>query len=74
MQHQCNSGLLASLYALADEGAVIDMEEKFCSVTLDIIGNAVFNYDFRSASTESPVVKVRLSGGETGLGEGSIDG
>ena len=33
------------------------MEEKFCSVTLDIIGSAVFNYDFDSASEESPVVK-----------------
>ena len=35
----------------------VDMEEKFCSVTLDIIGNAVFNYDFQSATAESPVVK-----------------
>jgi len=26
--------------------AVIDMEERFCSVSLDIIGLAVFNYDF----------------------------
>mmetsp|Transcript_15462 Transcript_15462/g.36082 ORF Transcript_15462/g.36082 Transcript_15462/m.36082 type:complete len:408 (+) Transcript_15462:270-1493(+) len=33
------------------------MEEKFCSVALDIIGNAVFNYDFQSAANESPVVK-----------------
>jgi len=36
----------------------VDMEEKFCSVTLDIIGNAVFNFDFKSATSESPVVKV----------------
>lgn len=43
----------------AGKGAAgwVDMEEKFCSVTLDIIGNAVFNYDFNSATTESPVVK-----------------
>eukprot|EP00566_Odontella_aurita_P036580 CAMPEP_0113571954 /NCGR_PEP_ID=MMETSP0015_2-20120614/25837_1 /TAXON_ID=2838 /ORGANISM="Odontella" /LENGTH=428 /DNA_ID=CAMNT_0000474955 /DNA_START=246 /DNA_END=1528 /DNA_ORIENTATION=- /assembly_acc=CAM_ASM_000160 len=26
----------------------VDMEERFCSVTLDIIGRAVFNYDFGS--------------------------
>jgi len=32
----------------AGKGAVgwLDMEEKFCSVTLDIIGNAVFNFEF----------------------------
>lgn len=37
--------------------AVVDMEERFCSVTLDIIGKAVFNYDFGSVTKESPVVK-----------------
>lgn len=35
----------------------IDMEEKFSSVTLDIIGQAVFNYEFHSVTDESPVVK-----------------
>eukprot|EP00536_Pseudo-nitzschia_multiseries_P000584 jgi/Psemu1/249715/estExt_Genewise1Plus.C_70120 len=39
------------------EGNVVDMEERFCSVTLDIIGKAVFNYDFGSVTKESPVVK-----------------
>jgi cytochrome P450 len=38
-------------------GQVVDMEERFCSVTLDIIGKAVFNYDFGSVTKESPVVK-----------------
>mmetsp|Transcript_61332 Transcript_61332/g.168352 ORF Transcript_61332/g.168352 Transcript_61332/m.168352 type:complete len:412 (+) Transcript_61332:170-1405(+) len=33
------------------------MEEKFSSVTLDIIGQAVFNYEFHSVTDESPVVK-----------------
>ena len=42
---------------LAAEHGVVDMEEKFCSVSLDIIGRAVFNYDFESARAESPVVK-----------------
>jgi cytochrome P450 len=37
--------------------SVVDMEERFCSVTLDIIGKAVFNYDFGSVTKESPVVK-----------------
>mmetsp|Transcript_5484 Transcript_5484/g.7947 ORF Transcript_5484/g.7947 Transcript_5484/m.7947 type:complete len:758 (+) Transcript_5484:371-2644(+) len=35
----------------------VDMEERFCSVTLDIIGKAVFNYDFGSVTSESPIVK-----------------
>jgi cytochrome P450 family 97 subfamily B polypeptide 3 len=39
------------------EGTVVDMEERFCSVTLDIIGKAVFNYDFGSVTNESPIVK-----------------
>ena len=38
-------------------GSVVDMEERFCSVTLDIIGKAVFNYDFGSVTKESPIVK-----------------
>ena len=37
--------------------SAIDMEERFCSVTLDIIGKAVFNYDFGSVTKESPIVK-----------------
>ena len=36
---------------------VVDMEERFCSVTLDMIGKAVFNYDFGSVTQESPIVK-----------------
>merc|ERR1719379_3055112 len=36
---------------------VVDMEERFCSVSLDIIGRAVFNYDFASTTAESPVVQ-----------------
>lgn len=37
--------------------AVMDLEERFCSVTLDIIGKAVFDYDFGSVTKESPIVK-----------------
>ncbi|EEH52833.1 uncharacterized protein MICPUCDRAFT_22138 [Micromonas pusilla CCMP1545] len=37
--------------------ARIDMEERFCSVSLDIIGLAVFNYDFGSTTRESPIIK-----------------
>ena len=38
-------------------GKIVDMEERVCSVTVDIIGKAVFNYDFGSVTKESPVVK-----------------
>jgi len=38
-------------------GESVDMEERFSSVTLDIIGRAVFNYDFGSVTKESPVIK-----------------
>ena len=45
------------LVAKSKAGKVVDMEERFCSVTLDIIGKAVFNYDFGSVTKESPIVK-----------------
>ena len=35
-----------------------DMEAEFLSLGTDIIGLGVFNYDFRSLTTESPVIKV----------------
>ncbi|CAM9533011.1 unnamed protein product [Phaeothamnion confervicola] len=54
---ECNDGLLTQVGIAADMGAVIDMEEKFCSVSLDIIGKAVFNFHFGSVTVESPVIK-----------------
>ncbi|KAG5178640.1 cytochrome P450 [Tribonema minus] len=54
---ECNEALLDEVGRAADEGRVLDMEEKFCSVSLDIIGRAVFNYDFGSTTNESPVIK-----------------
>ena len=36
----------------------VDMEAQFLSLGMDIIGLGVFNYDFRSLTTESPVIKV----------------
>ena len=33
------------------------METEFCSVSLDIIGKAVFNYEFGSVTAESPVIQ-----------------
>ena len=48
--------------APARAAGAVDMEERFCSSALDIIGRAVFDYDFESAQTESPLVSVRRAG------------
>ena len=56
----CSTQLVKNLDAeIAKNGgvAVVDMEERFCSVSLDIIGLAVFNYDFGSTTRESPIIK-----------------
>jgi len=49
--------LVDDMESKADSKQVLDMEERFCSVTLDIIGKSVFNYDFGSVTKESPIVK-----------------
>lgn len=57
----CNLPLLEALEEASNEEGELDMEEKFCSVALDIIGKSVFNYDFGSVTEESPVVKAVYS-------------
>lgn len=61
----CNTPLIASLDKLIGEGSngvgKVEMEEKFCSVALDIIGKSVFNYEFGSVTNESPVIKAVYS-------------
>jgi cytochrome P450 len=54
---ECNAPLVEKLDRAAEKGTALDMETEFCSVALDIIGRAVFNYDFNSVTNESPVVK-----------------
>jgi len=41
----------------AVQAAGVDMEEEFLNLGLDIIGLGVFNYDFGSITTESPVIQ-----------------
>lgn len=41
----------------APSANLVDMEERFCSASLDIIGRAVFDYDFGSSRSESPLVR-----------------
>ena len=52
----CSGELVRNLDAAAAAGETVDMEERFCSVSLDIIGLAVFNYDFGSVTKESPII------------------
>ena len=47
--------------ALHVQAARVDMEQEFLNVGLDIIGLGVFNYDFASITTQSPVIKVHLA-------------
>ena len=53
----CNKSLVDKLDDAAEKGTTLNMETEFCSVSLDIIGRAVFNYNFGSVNQESPVVK-----------------
>lgn len=39
-------------------GKPVEMENFFSRLTLDIIGKAVFDYDFDSLTTDDPVIKV----------------
>jgi hypothetical protein len=57
----CNRPLIESLDRAVKNGGKVEMEEKFCSVTLDIIGKSVFNFEFGSVNDESPVVKAVYS-------------
>ena len=57
---QGNANLIPLLLKASKEGTVLDVEEKFGSLALDIIGKAVFNYDFGSVNEESPVVKAAI--------------
>eukprot|EP01038_Epipyxis_sp_PR26KG_P008230 gene8230-11138_t len=53
----CNRPLLDKLESASQSNEVLNMETEFCSVALDIIGKAVFNYDFGSVTKESPVIQ-----------------
>ena len=41
----------------ANPDQAIDMEAYFSQLTLDVIGKAVFNYDFNSLTTNSPLIQ-----------------
>ena len=49
---------IAQLEQAAAAGQPVEMENFFSRLTLDIIGKAVFNYDFDSLTHDDPVIKV----------------
>eukprot|EP01039_Chlorochromonas_danica_P009028 gene9028-9963_t len=53
----CNIPLLRKLQEIQRADGSINMETEFCSVSLDVIGKAVFNYEFNSVARTSPIVK-----------------
>jgi beta-ring hydroxylase len=46
-----------TLGAAADAGGAVEMENFFSRLALDIIGKAVFNYEFDSLTTDDPVIQ-----------------
>ncbi|WIA43808.1 hypothetical protein OEZ86_010226 [Tetradesmus obliquus] len=49
--------LADKLAAAAASGASVNMEACFSQLTLDIIGKAVFNYDFDALNRDSPLIQ-----------------
>ena len=48
----------AFVQAVSESQESIDMEACFSQLTLDVIGKAVFNYDFNALNTDSPLIQV----------------
>lgn len=51
------TNILCHKLANIDAAHPVDMETEYSSLTLDIIGKAVFNYEFNSVTSESPIIK-----------------
>ncbi|KAL1201313.1 Carotene epsilon-monooxygenase [Cardamine amara subsp. amara] len=54
---KCAERLVEKLQPYALEGRAVNMEEKFSQLTLDVIGLSLFNYNFDSLTTDSPVIE-----------------
>lgn len=44
----------------SEAGEALDLEACFSQLTLDVIGKALFNYDFDALNTSSPLIQVPL--------------
>ncbi|CAL5422270.1 unnamed protein product [Camellia sinensis] len=53
---KCAERLVEKLKTNALNGSAVNMEEIFSQLTLDVIGLALFNYNFDSLTTDSPVI------------------
>ncbi|CAL1398318.1 unnamed protein product [Linum trigynum] len=53
---KCAQRMVDKLQADAISGNGVNMEAKFSQLTLDVIGLSVFNYNFDSLNTDSPVI------------------
>lgn len=54
---KCAERLVEKLQPYAQDGRAVNMEEKFSQLTLDVIGLSLFNYNFDSLTTDSPVIE-----------------
>ena len=54
---QCGVHGSAQLARAERDGATVEMENFYSRLALDIIGKAVFNYDFNSLKKDDPVIK-----------------
>jgi hypothetical protein len=59
----CTQHGTTTLDAHVAAGTPLDMENYFSRLALDIIGKAVFNYDFDSLTHDDPVIQVRSAAG-----------
>lgn len=55
---RCSERGMAVLRESAQQGQAVEMENYFSRLTLDIIGKAVFNYEFDALRHEDPVIQV----------------
>lgn len=55
---QATERLCKKLDTAASDGEDVEMESLFSRLTLDIIGKAVFNYDFDSLTNDTGIVEV----------------
>ncbi|PKA48050.1 Carotene epsilon-monooxygenase, chloroplastic [Apostasia shenzhenica] len=53
---RCTMRLVEKLRPFAVNGTSVNMEEKFSQLTLDVIGLSLFNYNFDSLTSDSPVI------------------
>ncbi|KAG6433971.1 hypothetical protein SASPL_105590 [Salvia splendens] len=53
---RCAEQMVERLKPSLVNGSAVNMEEKFSQLTLDVIGLALFNYEFDSLTTNSPVI------------------